>query len=314
MLLVGGTDGGNAEVLHANARALGIARIAAPVVVAGNAEAAPRAAAELERRRRRVVVAPNVLPRIGTLEPLGARSAIRELFLAHVIGGKGLSRGPRFARLVRAPTPDAVLTGVEVLAEVTGDVLVVDVGGATTDVYSVLTTPADQGAAAGTAAATRTVEGDLGVRWSAPAASRLPAPRDCSLRARTRRSARTPPRSRPTPGGSRPDPRTPSATCASPSSPSPWRCAGTAARRHRRRARGRCATSGSSSAAEACCATRGLRAGVASWPRHSPTTPADGGSPSRRGPPSTGDTCCSQPACWPPSTRLRHGRSSVVRR
>ena len=136
--------------------------------MAGNAEAAPRAAAELERRRRRVVVAPNVLPRIGALEPLGARSAIRELFLAHVIGGKGLSRGSRFARLVRAPTPDAVLTGVEVLAEVTGDVLVVDVGGATTDVYSVLTTPADQGAAAGTAAATRTVEGDLGVRWSAP--------------------------------------------------------------------------------------------------------------------------------------------------
>ncbi|MGZ4604326.1 MAG: glutamate mutase L, partial [Kineosporiaceae bacterium] len=170
VLLVGGTDGGDAEVLQANARRLGIARIAAPVVVAGNAEAAPRAAAELERRGRRVVVAPNVLPRIGTLEPLGARSAIRELFLAHVIGGKGLSRGPRFARLVRAPTPDAVLTGVEILAEVTGDVLVVDVGGATTDVYSVLTTPADQGAAAGTAAATRTVEGDLGVRWSAPAA------------------------------------------------------------------------------------------------------------------------------------------------
>jgi uncharacterized protein (TIGR01319 family) len=155
-------------VLLTNARRLGTARLAAPVVVAGNADAAPEAAAELERRRRRVVVAPNVLPRIGVLEPLGARAAIRELVLRHVIGGKGLSRGPRFARLVRAPTPDAVLTGVEVLAKVAGDVIVADVGGATTDVYSVLAALGGKGAAAGTAAAARTVEGDLGVRRSAP--------------------------------------------------------------------------------------------------------------------------------------------------
>jgi uncharacterized protein (TIGR01319 family) len=186
-LLVGGTDGGDAEVLLANARRLGAARFGAPIVVAGNAEAAPEAAAELQRRRHRVVVAPNVLPRIGTLEPLGARSAIRDLFLEHVIGGKGLSRGRRFAGLVRAPTPDAVLTGVEVLAEVAGDALVVDVGGATTDVYSVLTTPAGAGAVAGTAPATRTVEGDLGMRWSAPGvvaaaqAEGLLGPRDGDL-------------------------------------------------------------------------------------------------------------------------------------
>jgi uncharacterized protein (TIGR01319 family) len=167
VLLVGGTDGGDAEVLLGNARRLAAARIRTPVVVAGNSEAAPEAAASLERTGRRVVVAPNVLPRIGVLKPLGARSAIRRLFLEHVLGGKGLSRGPRFPRLVRAPTPDAVLAGVEVLAEVAGDVLVVDVGGATTDVYSVLATPSS-GSVVGEAAAVRTVEGDLGMRWSAP--------------------------------------------------------------------------------------------------------------------------------------------------
>ena len=43
--------------------------------------------------------------------------------------------------MVRAATPDVVLTGVELLADGAGDVpgagdvLVVDVGGATTDVY-----------------------------------------------------------------------------------------------------------------------------------------------------------------------------------
>ena len=182
VLLVGGTDGGDCDVLLANARRLGAARLSVPVVVAGNAEAAPQAARELERRRRRVLVAPNVLPRIGAFEPTGARSAIRDLFLRHVIGGKGLSRGTRFARLVQAPTPDAVLTGIEVLAELEGNVLVVDVGGATTDVYSVLAEPRQEGTAAGTPAAARTVEGDLGVRSSAPgvvvaaASERLLAP------------------------------------------------------------------------------------------------------------------------------------------
>jgi uncharacterized protein (TIGR01319 family) len=173
VLLVGGTDGGDAEVLLHNARRLGIARLPAPVVVAGNAEAAPAAREELERRGRRVAVAANVLPRIGTLEPLGARAAIREQFLRHVIGGKGLSRGGRFARLVQAPTPDAVLAGVEVLAEAAGgDVLVVDVGGATTDVYSVVTRQGEDALPAREVVAplwgARTVEGDLGMRWSAP--------------------------------------------------------------------------------------------------------------------------------------------------
>jgi uncharacterized protein (TIGR01319 family) len=179
VLLAGGTDGGDAEVLLHNARRLGIARLPAPVVLAGNAEAAPAARAELERRGRTVAPAPNVLPRIGILEPLGARAAIREQFLRHVIGGKGLSQGGRFARLVRAPTPDAVLAGVEVLADALArDVLVVDVGGATTDVYSVVTPQGEDGAAAAGDVPgrdvvaplwrARTVEGDLGMRWSAP--------------------------------------------------------------------------------------------------------------------------------------------------
>jgi hypothetical protein len=74
--------------------------------------------------------------------------------------------------MVRAATPDAVLDGVAVLAEVAGDVLVVDVGGATTDVYSALTPPEEESArrgdVAGSAWLARTVEGDLGLRWSAP--------------------------------------------------------------------------------------------------------------------------------------------------
>ncbi|MEV7231172.1 glutamate mutase L [Polymorphospora sp. NPDC051019] len=173
VLLVGGTDGGDAEVLVHNAGRLARARWRVPVVVAGNVEVRDEVVAVLSGRGVPVSAADNVLPRIGVLAPGSARAAIRGVFLRHVIGGKRLSRGPRFASLVRAATPDAVLTGVEVLAgQVGGDLLVVDVGGATTDVYSVLT-PDERATGPGREVAgmwwrARTVEGDLGMRWSAP--------------------------------------------------------------------------------------------------------------------------------------------------
>ncbi len=178
VLLVGGTDGGNAEVLLHNAKALASSRVIAPVVVAGNAAATAQVCSILEAGGRTALPTPNVLPRIGILDPTPARAAIRELFISHVIGGKGLSKGDEFRGLVRAATPDAVLSGVELLADGAGeapgagDVLVVDVGGATTDVYSVVTPDPEEAALHREVVEVmwreRTVEGDLGVRWNAP--------------------------------------------------------------------------------------------------------------------------------------------------
>jgi uncharacterized protein (TIGR01319 family) len=178
LLLVGGTDGGNSEVLLHNARAIGRAGLELPVVLAGNAAADDQVRRILRRRGVPVSVADNVLPRIGVLDPRSARQAIRETFITHVIGGKHLSRRVDLASFVEAATPDAVLAGVELLADGiedspgAGDVVVVDVGGATTDVYSVTTPDRDDDPADREAVATlwrsRTVEGDLGVRWNAP--------------------------------------------------------------------------------------------------------------------------------------------------
>ncbi len=189
VLLTGGTDGGNAEVVLQAARGLVEAGWRGPVVVAGNAEAQAEVAAVLADVPH--VVADNVVPRIGVLAPGSARAAIREMFLAHVIGGKHLSRradqstgaGHQFTAMVRGATPDVVLTGVELLARGldperpgVGDVVVVDVGGATTDVHSVVEVDPEDGSvdASGlarevvaTTPVTRTVEGDLGMRWSA---------------------------------------------------------------------------------------------------------------------------------------------------
>ncbi|MER7892686.1 glutamate mutase L [Micromonospora sp. NPDC094482] len=180
VLLVGGTDGGDADTLTHNATRLARARWRVPVVLAGNADVRDELAGLLAGAGVPVTVAENVLPRIGVLAPASARAAIREVFLRHVIGGKRLSRGGRFAGLVRAATPDAMLTGVEMLADrVGGDLAVVDVGGATTDVYSVLT-PDERATGpgrevAGTLWRARTVEGDLGMRWSAPGVVRAAA-------------------------------------------------------------------------------------------------------------------------------------------
>ncbi|GIE35821.1 hypothetical protein Ait01nite_088660 [Actinoplanes italicus] len=188
LLLAGGTDGGDAETLLHNARRLSAARIRIPVVLAGNSAVREDALTLLRGRGVPVTAAANVLPRIGVLDPLPARAAIRDVFLRHVIGGKRLSRGTRFTRLVRAATPDAVLAGVETLADATGyGILVVDVGGATTDVYSALVPDAEAETGprrdvAGTLWRSRTVEGDLGVAVgadgtrAAAVAEKLPAP------------------------------------------------------------------------------------------------------------------------------------------
>ncbi|HEX3778299.1 MAG TPA: glutamate mutase L [Pseudonocardiaceae bacterium] len=179
LLLAGGTDGGETRVLLHNARRLAANRVTAPIVLAGNLVAQPAAIQLLAETGRQVVATDNVLPDVGELAPGPARAAIRAVFLTHVIGGKGLSKGPRFRQLVSAVTPDAVLVGVSCLARVlaesdsdgAGAVLVVDVGGATTDVYSAVSA---QSAESGPARAValpperRTVEGDIGMRWSAP--------------------------------------------------------------------------------------------------------------------------------------------------
>jgi len=178
VLLVGGTDGGNAEVLLACAERIAKARWRGPVVVAGNVDAQDDVAALLDAAGTPYVLADNVVPQIGVLAPESARAAIREMFLAHVIGGKHLSKRADFTAMVRGATPDVVLTAVELLAHGldeehpgAGDVVVVDIGGATTDVHSVVELdPEDAGLArqvVATVPVSRTVEGDLGMRWSA---------------------------------------------------------------------------------------------------------------------------------------------------
>lgn len=160
VLLVGGADGDDPTALLHNAGRLARARVRYPIVLAGNVAARADALALLRGTGRAVVACDNVQPRLGQIVPGPARAAVAELYLRHVLGGRGPAVAPRFRRLVRVVTPAAVGHAAAELARISGSrALVVDVGCATTDVHSVAAVDPDS--------ACRTVEGDLGVRAAA---------------------------------------------------------------------------------------------------------------------------------------------------
>jgi len=177
VLYAGGTDGGQAELVLENARRLASRRIGDNVVVACNAAVAEEAAGILGAAGTVVEVAANVMPELGRMEIEPAREAILRVFLDHVIGGKGLSAGQEFEQMVKMPTPEAVLEATRLLSRGTpsqpgvGDVAVVDIGGATTDVHSDRTvevvSPGIEDPLLPPPATLRTVEGDLGLRAGA---------------------------------------------------------------------------------------------------------------------------------------------------
>lgn len=180
VLFAGGTDGGQADLVLENARRLASRRLGGYAVVACNSEVAGEVADLLRGAATEAVVAANVMPALGRLEIESARQAILRAFLDHVIGGKGLSAGNEFERMVRMPTPEAVLEATRLLARGTatqpgvGDLIVVDVGGATTDIHSdravEVATPGIEGPLLPPPPTLRTVEGDLGLRAGAPGA------------------------------------------------------------------------------------------------------------------------------------------------
>ena len=92
ILLAGGTDGGNADVILENAGRLAASAVACPIVVAGNREATPDAQAVLEKAGKPVTVTANVMPEFGTLDVEPARDAIRKVFIDRIVHAKGIDR------------------------------------------------------------------------------------------------------------------------------------------------------------------------------------------------------------------------------
>ncbi len=179
LLLAGGTDGGNRDVIRQNATGLAGTSLACPIIVAGNRDAADEIEDLLNAAGKTVKVTANVMAEFGKLNIDPARDAIRQVFIDRIVHAKGIDRAVGRFDAVLMPTPAAVLEGTRVLAEGAdgetglGPLLVVDVGGATTDVHSIgFGDPIDSGVIVHGLPepyAKRTVEGDLGMRHNAAA-------------------------------------------------------------------------------------------------------------------------------------------------
>ena len=176
-LLTGGTDGGNKDIIISNAEIIASIKADFPVVIAGNRSAARTCERIIAESGKQAIVCENVMPKFNQLNIEPAQSKIREVFLERIIKAKGLSGATKLISGIMMPTPAAVLAAMELLSKGTeretglGDLVAVDVGGATTDVYSMSLGQPDR---ANTVIkglpepyAKRTVEGDIGMRYSA---------------------------------------------------------------------------------------------------------------------------------------------------
>jgi len=174
LLLVGGTDGGNEAVILHNAALIATLEPTFPIVLAGNRNAAKPCREILAHFE--LYVTENVMPRLETLNAEPVQHQIRELFLDRIIQAKGLRQVAEQMNLPLIPTPSAMLLAMELLSKGTadspgmGELLAADLGGATTDVYSMA-----RGAPTDVTTilrgipepySKRTVEGDIGMRYS----------------------------------------------------------------------------------------------------------------------------------------------------
>jgi uncharacterized protein (TIGR01319 family) len=165
ILLAGGVDFGEEETVIHNAHLLRDIDRGIPIVYAGNKAAAEEIMEILSDPSRELYFVENVYPRIDELNVEPTRRVIREVFSKNIVKGPGMEKIYSIVNQPVIPTPASVMLAAELLAERMEDVLVVDIGGATTDVDSVtdgdpeisrmLISPEPR--------SKRTVEGDLGV-------------------------------------------------------------------------------------------------------------------------------------------------------
>lgn len=176
LLLTGGTDGGNKKIVLHNARMLGESTLRFPIIYAGNKSVKREAVASMEEAGFEVIATSNVMPKLSELNIEPAREAIQKVFLDKIILAKGIKEAEEVIDNVLMPTPLAVMKTAELLSVGTDDkpglgpLMVVDIGGATTDIHSVCDglPKAANIVPKGIEEpfVKRTVEGDLGARYS----------------------------------------------------------------------------------------------------------------------------------------------------
>ena len=166
ILIAGGTDYGERETALYNSEqvaALGMRDV--PVLYAGNVQNQNIVKSIFEAAGIPVFLTENVYPRLDELNIEPCRKMIQKIFEQHIVRAPGMEGIRDMVTGPILPTPGAVMEAARLLYDDIGDLVVLDIGGATTDVHSV-----SEGSPEIAALATRpepfnkrTVEGDLGL-------------------------------------------------------------------------------------------------------------------------------------------------------
>ncbi|MGI6766686.1 MAG: GlmL-related ornithine degradation protein [Lentihominibacter sp.] len=166
ILIAGGVDYGERDTAINNAEKIRSLGLNTPVIYAGNIE--NREEMKLifdEESGQRLYNVENVYPKIDDMNVEPCRKVIQDAFEDHIVHAPGMEHVRDMVNGPIIPTPGAVMECAKLLYDCLGDVVVIDVGGATTDVHAVAA-ESDNVARimiAPEPKAKRTVEGDLGV-------------------------------------------------------------------------------------------------------------------------------------------------------
>lgn len=176
VLLCGGTDGGDKNVITSNAKRLAEINRNFSIVVAGNKVASYEIKKILSEAGKDFEITDNVMPEFNKLNIAAAKQCIKNIFIRKIIDAKGLGKIQALSKHKIIPTPLAVLNACELFSKGTknisgiGEIMAIDLGGATTDVYSMSDgePSIDNTMVKGIKEpySKRSVEGDLGMRYS----------------------------------------------------------------------------------------------------------------------------------------------------
>jgi uncharacterized protein (TIGR01319 family) len=165
IMVAGGVDHGERDTALANAKTIQELALPIPVIYAGNVDNQAEVKALFADDAVPLYIVENVYPKIDELNVEPARKVIQAVFEEHIVRAPGMEHVRELVSGNIIPTPGAVMESTRLLADALGDLLTLDVGGATTDVHSV-TKGAEEIARIMVNPepfAKRTVEGDLGV-------------------------------------------------------------------------------------------------------------------------------------------------------
>lgn len=165
ILLAGGTDYGERETALYNAARIAETGLKAPVIYAGNVQNQRAVMDIFKKAGVSCTVTENVYPKLDKLNIEPARKIIHKVFEEHIIKAPGMEHIRDMVTGSIMPTPGAVMEAVQLIYNEIGDVVAVDIGGATTDVHSVTGGSEEIGILMTSPEpfAKRTVEGDLGL-------------------------------------------------------------------------------------------------------------------------------------------------------